>query len=335
MLDDAQLDANAAKPVDVAATMAILNDAEDELPIEAIRTVQRHPQLFIPHLIAAIRDATAAVRDGEPPSGFAHEFALILLTEFRAKEALPAIIEAITLPGEGPYELYDDSITEDLPTTLAVLAGDQLDLLDELICDRSLDEFVRLSVVNAVSVLARGGMITREEAAERLNRICRAAIDTQDYDLAIPLISNLCDLGVPASRELALEAFDKLEFDEDFSTRELVERDFAAAASGDLSLFERISQPEPRETVEYMSKWAMFTELDVDDDELLDDPDWRDVYYDDDADYDDEIEDDYYIPQPIHAPPKVGRNETCPCGSGKKYKKCCGRPGGEGLRLNP
>ena len=22
--------------------------------------------------------------------------------------------------------------------------------------------------------------------------------------------------------------------------------------------------------------------------------------------------------------PKVGRNETCPCGSGKKYKKCCG-----------
>lgn len=23
--------------------------------------------------------------------------------------------------------------------------------------------------------------------------------------------------------------------------------------------------------------------------------------------------------------PSVGRNDTCPCGSGKKYKKCCGR----------
>ena len=23
---------------------------------------------------------------------------------------------------------------------------------------------------------------------------------------------------------------------------------------------------------------------------------------------------------------KIGRNEPCPCGSGKKYKKCCGRP---------
>ncbi len=29
-------------------------------------------------------------------------------------------------------------------------------------------------------------------------------------------------------------------------------------------------------------------------------------------------------PQPIRAQPSVGRNEPCPCGSGKKYKKCCG-----------
>ena len=26
-----------------------------------------------------------------------------------------------------------------------------------------------------------------------------------------------------------------------------------------------------------------------------------------------------------HESPKVGRNEPCPCGSGKKYKKCCGQ----------
>ncbi|MBR6467995.1 MAG: SEC-C domain-containing protein, partial [Desulfovibrio sp.] len=23
--------------------------------------------------------------------------------------------------------------------------------------------------------------------------------------------------------------------------------------------------------------------------------------------------------------PRVGRNDPCPCGSGKKYKKCCGK----------
>ena len=30
------------------------------------------------------------------------------------------------------------------------------------------------------------------------------------------------------------------------------------------------------------------------------------------------------------APPKIGRNDPCPCGSGKKYKKCCGAPVVEG-----
>ena len=28
-------------------------------------------------------------------------------------------------------------------------------------------------------------------------------------------------------------------------------------------------------------------------------------------------------PAPPVAPPRVGRNEPCPCGSGKKYKRCC------------
>ncbi len=27
----------------------------------------------------------------------------------------------------------------------------------------------------------------------------------------------------------------------------------------------------------------------------------------------------------IHAEGEVGRNAPCPCGSGKKYKKCCGK----------
>jgi len=30
-------------------------------------------------------------------------------------------------------------------------------------------------------------------------------------------------------------------------------------------------------------------------------------------------------PKPTAAEKKVGRNEPCPCGSGKKYKKCCGK----------
>lgn len=32
-----------------------------------------------------------------------------------------------------------------------------------------------------------------------------------------------------------------------------------------------------------------------------------------------------YINEPIKTVKEVGRNEPCPCGSGKKYKKCCGK----------
>jgi len=34
-----------------------------------------------------------------------------------------------------------------------------------------------------------------------------------------------------------------------------------------------------------------------------------------------------FVPQKqfIRTDPKIGRNDPCPCGSGKKYKKCCGK----------
>ena len=31
-----------------------------------------------------------------------------------------------------------------------------------------------------------------------------------------------------------------------------------------------------------------------------------------------------FTPPAKHEAPKVGRNDPCPCGSGKKHKKCCG-----------
>ena len=34
------------------------------------------------------------------------------------------------------------------------------------------------------------------------------------------------------------------------------------------------------------------------------------------------------IPQTVHAEEKIGRNDPCPCGSGKKYKKCHGAAAG-------
>jgi HEAT repeat protein len=69
-------------------------------------------------------------------------------------------------------------------------------------------------------------------------------------------------------------------------------------------------------------------EDDLDDDEDEDEEDGEYDEYDDDA-IDDEIrdEDEDRLREKFarfeRAGPKLGRNDPCPCGSGKKYKKCC------------
>lgn len=49
---------------------------------------------------------------------------------------------------------------------------------------------------------------------------------------------------------------------------------------------------------------------------------WNEVL---DEDQRESIHKDYNRSKIYHAPKKPGRNDPCPCGSGKKYKNCCGK----------
>jgi hypothetical protein len=84
---------------------------------------------------------------------------------------------------------------------------------------------------------------------------------------------------------------------------------------------------------DWKTHYAQFEGIFFQEDELFDDEDDDDEYYDD-SDYlapPDELNDLFagdYIPYD-HIPetfkreqPKIGRNDPCPCGSGKKFKKC-------------
>lgn len=50
-------------------------------------------------------------------------------------------------------------------------------------------------------------------------------------------------------------------------------------------------------------------------------PQWDDIY---DKDTRDELYKKEKSSHTVVKAPKIGRNDPCPCGSGKKYKKCCG-----------
>jgi len=69
--------------------------------------------------------------------------------------------------------------------------------------------------------------------------------------------------------------------------------------------------------------WGPLDELEDDLDKGLDefnDGDGDEFGFDDGPE---DPEDDFVVRPIVHGDPKVGRNDPCPCGSGKKYKKCC------------
>ncbi len=49
---------------------------------------------------------------------------------------------------------------------------------------------------------------------------------------------------------------------------------------------------------------------------------WQDIF---DEEKRKQIRKDYMRSKTIIKEEKIGRNDPCPCGSGKKYKKCCGK----------
>ncbi|MCX7424562.1 MAG: SEC-C metal-binding domain-containing protein [Planctomycetia bacterium] len=88
--------------------------------------------------------------------------------------------------------------------------------------------------------------------------------------------------------------------------------------------------PEAFDVEEVNLRWAKWDFSNIenyhDDEDGEDyDEDEDDEYLDDDdEDEDDDDDEDEPAPRPIvNESARVGRNDPCPCGSGKKYKKCC------------
>lgn len=291
-----------------------LDTAHRELPIQAIHAARQHRDAMVPRLIAVLQQATAKARSGKAPEGQTPFFAIFLLTEFQAKEALPAILEAVSLPGELPFDLFGDAITSVLARVLAALAGDRLDVLDQLVRDRGLNRYVRWEAAQAYVLLVRDGRVTRLEAIQRLQQHLREAIEHEDYDIAGPLVSVVTRLAPKEAYEEIAEAY-RLGLVETFLIRlEEVEKDIADGEAGFLRWQERCDPTGIADTIAELETWAAFCK---------ERPRCARPW-------------DLPLPprtaSPASPPPslpeprarRVGRNEPCPCGSGKKFKKCCG-----------
>ncbi|NUQ63507.1 MAG: DUF1186 domain-containing protein [Pirellulales bacterium] len=314
--------------VDAAASHAIAAELDriveelgagvGKLPVDAIGETREHRDLMVPRLIRVLREAASEARANETPEGNAHFFAVFLLTEFQAAEAFPVILEVFSLPGELPHDLFGDAVTEMLARILARFAGDRPELLDAMIADSSLNEYVRWEAAQTYLYLVRDGRLRREEVVQHLQRNLRQAIDREDMEMITELIGELADFAPKEAIQEITEAYQRgLVYTGmiDFGTVE------EGIAEGDDCLRRQLERCPPtgiKDTIEELRHWAAFSEKPARQRPPLPPP--------------------APLPrsplaaelgEPIRKPvvshgSRFGRNDPCPCGSGKKYKKCCG-----------
>jgi hypothetical protein len=154
--------------IDLDDIIRRLDAAYGRLPETALRACQAHREQVTPRLIEVLRHAVRLGQGGAVRRGNAPIFAIFLLAEFEAIEALPVVIEFAKLPHDIPSELLGDSVSEDLPRMLAIFASHQPHLLDELIREPNVNESVRWSAITAFLHLVRDGRLTRHDVVARL-----------------------------------------------------------------------------------------------------------------------------------------------------------------------
>jgi hypothetical protein len=307
---------------DVEQMIADLRSLDILIVERGIRAAQRNPERAIPRLIAAIENAAEQTLAGHPPRDNTNVAAAFLLAEFKAREALPAILQSLKLPGRLSSDLYGESISEDMPRILSALLTDDFSALDEILRKRDSDKFVRWMAGSTYVRLVRDGKLERNAVVQLLAEHLREAMRINDWEIVTPLVSTLVDLypiDVLADIEAAFAAgkVDEYIIDRKF-VHEMIECGETEMRSG----FDRLGPTAVDDTFEEIRNWYCYRPQPVER------PASRpgETHFSRPSTENEEF-DDYLSPPPIprlSAVHPAGRNDPCPCGSGKKYKKCCG-----------
>ncbi|HEX5219351.1 MAG TPA: DUF1186 domain-containing protein [Verrucomicrobiae bacterium] len=291
----------------------------------ALHAAIEQREAITPELIAAIDRATDAPDDYlRRQHDNLHLFAIYLLAQFRETRALDAFLRFFSLPGDAALDLTGDMVTENGAAVIAsVCGGDPAPLL-RLIHDEAVNEFVRGQAIDALLVQHLWGERPREAVVADLRQLFHTLPRPGDPYLWAALVSVVCDFE---ARELLPEA--RLVLGEQLADESIIGPEsldeLESPAVGHLplpagethsKLF--MERNAPIDAIAECSAWLCFRDKDAGFDPWGED-DAPDLRLDDPGNVFD------LPPEPYIAPPKIGRNEPCPCGSGKKYKKCCGR----------
>ncbi len=269
-----------------------------------------------PFLLDAIRNADEVLdklMSGE--DYFLPYYAPLMLAQFREKKAYPLIYEIFSADAKTVDDAYGDFITEDLHRVLASVSGSDVSLINKLIEDEKVYEFVRGAGLDAWLCLFRAGMKTREEVISYFKTLFELPCGEEDF-LRGALVGSCLDLK-------AVELLTEIE-------RSYAENKVELMLMGDWDDFQEMMAEEESRFSGGSGKYH-----DLIDDMISEVENWicfrnpqeymRDFETPEfESDFKDNLVwDSRYDGTFVREMPKVGKNEPCPCGSGRKYKKCC------------
>jgi len=284
-------------------------------PHEAVALAEAHREDVAPRLAAEL-EALAANPSQAPDDYMLHLYAMHLLAWWRDRRGLSPLLALGRMRDHDLLEaLFGDHLTESFGRCLGSMAGGDLQSLMALADDEQAFVWARSAALDAMKACVVEGDAQRDaviaytrDLAQREAAATRAGRSANEwgYDFlnsVVGLATDLCDVEMlPAIREW----FGEKLLDETHADLEFVETSISEPFELSLERMRRHREGYIGDPVSEMAWWACFNE-EEDDDGDADALDWAPAA------------------QPyVREGPKIGRNEPCPCGSGKKYKKCHG-----------
>lgn len=276
-----------------------------KFPQEALEVIIQNKEKALPFLRKAIKKAIE--EKDELEDGYQlHFYALFLLGQFQDKESFSSIIKLSTLPGEVLDYLIGDTTTSGLKDILYNTYNGEIESLRNIIVDEYVDEFVRAAALDVMAQLYLDGVVGASEFKDFIKqniydgRECNyifnafaSVICKCHFVEMLPEIKFMLDNGL--MDEMCLGKYDSC-VDEMFNYRD----------------FDQRFCETPIQTIGRLKTWAMFEK----DNNTINSEESR-------KNFEKLMKAAMKNSKTSELERKVGRNDPCPCGSGKKYKFCC------------
>jgi len=137
---------------------------------EVDEAIKRKEEI-IPHLLMVLENVLSNPETyaSEEKRSFIQTYAIMLLSQFKETRAHDTIIKLFKLPGELPFDLFGDMITEDLRYILYSTSGGNWEGIKSMILDINANEYCRSAALDALVFFVIYNNNSRKEIVQFLD----------------------------------------------------------------------------------------------------------------------------------------------------------------------